>query len=67
MKIKKHQFKTKEVPTNNVIDHVKNVITPFQMQINKLQIEVLICMNAPEQKTFYANWDIFEFILFNFV
>lgn len=65
MKIKNGEFKTREQVTLNIADKIRNVVNPFEPKIAKDQIQILIQNQCELGLEFIADWDMFEFVLFN--
>jgi hypothetical protein len=49
------------------MDHVANVIYPFETQIRKMQISVLTSYDFSSNIKLIGDWEMFEFILFNII
>ena len=67
MKIRKGDFKKVERPTFSILDRIKNVLNPFEVQIVKNEITVLTNIDNPKGASVIADFDMFELILFNII
>jgi signal transduction histidine kinase len=67
MKIKKGEFKRKEISTSNILEHIKNVLSPFETQILKSELMILTNIDFPKNTKAIADFEMFELILFNII
>ena len=67
MQIKKKQMNINLTESQDVLVIVKNAIWPFEMQIDKKEINVYLVQRIDHNFTLISDWNRYELILFNII
>ena len=65
MKLKKNQLEVRESCLESISNKIHNILWPFENTIFNRRINVWIVKNLPDEKLIFADWNMYEIILFN--
>ena len=67
MKIKKNQLTVKINGSNSIEDSIRNVLWPFEHFIFKRRINIYLAVKMETNQVIYADWNLYELVLFNII